>query len=337
MPEMTLKHLLFLILMTLAGNLFAQSANRPVSESRQSSGTSLALEIRNLERESARQGAAPVERHAALVRLARLRQLSGDIEGAARNWLEAAAAIPGVVDDNALLSCAYCLAAMGEWERASVALEPLVSKNTRARFLDISIKAIQSGDTSALAAIADTPAFAGMKHEILFLLWKISRAEAAEMWRQRLTAEFPQTPEGRLAITNDQLVMSPSPFWFLLGRLDSLPLSAEREQGTGNREQRTESREQRAETREQGTGTREQRPETRESPAAAPASARVQTGVFSREVNAQAQAANLRNAGFFPVIEQRGDRWAVTVPAGQDASRTINDLRAAGFDSFLIR
>ena len=77
-----------------------------------SQSVSLEAEIQNIERTIAGQGLSPALRHESLVRLARLRQLSGDIEGAARNWLEAAAAIPGRIDDDALLACAYCLAAM---------------------------------------------------------------------------------------------------------------------------------------------------------------------------------------------------------------------------------
>ena len=307
--------LFLLLLIITAGNIFAQSPNRNPAETRQVSGSSIKTEIQNIEREVSRQGASPVQRHAALVRLARLRQLSGDIEGAARNWLEAAGSIPGSVDDDALLACAYCLAAMGEWERAAVALEPLVSKNIRAFFLDTGIKAIQSADTSSLENAADNPAYSEIKHEILFLLWKISRNAPAEMWRRRLASEFPQTPEGRLAMKNEQTAMAPSPFWFFVSSFDSLP--------------------QLAESRELEPAVR--RIENREQTIVTQNSVRVQTGVFSQEANAQAQAANLRRAGFSPAIEQRGDRWAVTVPAGQDSSLTISDLKAAGFDSFLIR
>ena len=306
---------LLLILIITAGNIFAQSPSRNPSETKQVSGVSVTSEIQSIEREALRQGVSPAERHAALVRLARLRQLSGDIEGAAKNWLEAAGSIPGSVDDDALLACAYCLAAMGEWERAAIALEPLVSKNIRAFFLDTGIKAIQSADTSLLAGIADNPAFSEIKHEILFLLWKISRNASAEMWRQRLVSEFPHTPEGRLAMNNGQLAMAPSPFWFFVSSLDSIPLLAENPNLRFD-EQRTESREQSVVTQN---------------------SAKVQIGVFSQESNAQAQAASLRRAGFSPSIEQRGDRWAVTVPAGQDPNRTVGELKAAGFDSFLIK
>lgn len=273
-------------------------------------GASLEAEIQNSERAAARQGASPAERHEALVRLARLRQLSGDIEGAARTWLDAAGAIPGRVDDEALLNCAYCLAAMGEWDRAITALEPLLSRYPRARFLHISIQAIKSGDTSSLAVIADNPEYSEMRSEIFFVLWKLSTGANAERWRQRLVTEFPNSPEGRLAINDDQRnrishnreQLRTTPFWLFLGGLDSLPLLT--------------------------------------SEVTVTASARLQTGIFGREANAQAQAASLRNAGFAPTIEQRtvnnAPMWAVTVPAGSDQSRTVSQLRSAGFDAFLV-
>jgi hypothetical protein len=294
-----IRRVVFLAVMTAAVSaVFAQNS------------VSLEAEIQNIERAASRQGVSAVERHDALVRLARLRQLSGDIEGAAINWLEAAAAVPGTVDDDALLACAYCLAAMGEWERAGTALEPLLLKSRQAYFLDISIKAINSGDVSALSALAANPEYSQMKSQIIFMLWKTSRGSEAENWRRRLITEFPQSPEGRLASgeSSSAVTIRPSPFWFLINRQNSILTAAE------------------------------ERPS---APAPAPQppipQARLQTGVFSRQANAQTQMDNLRRAGFSPSLEQRGEMWAVTVPAGADANRTIRELKDAGFDSFPLR
>jgi len=330
-----IKRAILLVMMAVAGSLFAQA------------GVSLEAEIQNIEREAGRQGIGAQERHDALVRLARLRQLSGDIEGAARNWLEAAAAIPGKVDEDALLSCAYCLAAMGEWDRAAAVLAPLLSKLPRARFLIISINAIKTGNVSGLSAIADIGEYSGMKSEIYFVLWKISSAETAETWRRRLAAEFPQTPEGRLAAgTASAVIVKPSPFWFFLGGLDSLPL-LESEQAV---------------PRPPSPPAERPAPITTSPPAESPApvtvvppavsqppisqsatqtqqvqAARLQTGIYSRYDYAQVQMTRLRQAGFSPSIEQRGEMWAVTVPSGADQPRSIRELREAGFDSFPIR
>jgi tetratricopeptide (TPR) repeat protein len=323
---MLYKSFFLLILIITAVNLFAQG------------GTSLSAEIQNLERNVTRQGISAIDRHETLVRLAHLRQLSGDIEGAAKNWLEAASAIPGSVDDDALLACAFCLAAMGEWERAAAALEPLLSKNIKARFLNTAINSINTGNTSALEAMVNDPGYSQIKHQILFFLWKVKQNlnlrpdssvqnNSAERWRLQLISEFPQTPEGRLAAdqVSSSIVINPNPFWFFISGFDSLPLLAS----------------------EPSSRTQVVPPavnpvqETSAPQQAASAAARLQTGVFSRERNAQSQMTALRRAGFSPSIEQRTvnntTMWAVTVPSGPDANRTISDLRTAGFESFLIR
>jgi len=315
--------------------VFAQSGAQGV-------GVSLEVEIQNIERTITRQGIPPAERHEALVRLARLRQLSGDIEGAAKNWLEAATAIPGRIDDDALLSCAFCLAAMGEWDRAATAVEPLVTKMPRARFLDLSIKAIKSGDTTFLAAIVDHPNYYELKPEIIFVLWKVS-GSSGERWRQRLVAEFPQTPEGRLASgqSPSSIIVRPSPFWLFASGLDSLPLTGS---VTAGRPTQTAAA-------SPTTGAAQAAPAPQPQPTVQPqpvqpqpstsTTARLQTGIFSRQANAQAQVTKLKNAGFSPSIERRivnnSEMWAVTVPAGANQTQTVNALRAAGFESFLVR
>ncbi|MCL2230883.1 MAG: SPOR domain-containing protein [Treponema sp.] len=322
-------------------------------------GVSLEAEIQNIENTVNRQGISAADRHDALLRLARLKQLSGDIEGAARNWLEAATAIPGRVNEEALLSCAYCLAAMGEWDRAATALEPLVARHKRARFLDLGIRAVRSGDVTALSALADNPEYAEMKTEIYFILWKVSRAGSGENWRRRLASEFPQTPEGRLAAgESSTIIVRPSPFWLFANGLDSLPVTASIPS--------TQSIQPATQTAVQPTAqpaTQSVQPATQSvQPATQPAApvasqptaqsplapiqpaaqaARLQTGIYGREANAQAQMTNLRNAGFSPSMERRtvngNEMFAVTVPAGANQTQTMEALRTAGFESFPIR
>ena len=303
---------LFFLLTASASGVFAQA------------GVSLSAEIQNIERSITREGISAEERHAGLVRLARFRQLSGDIQGAAATWLEAARAIPGMIDTEALLAGAYCLAAIGEWENARIALAPLLPAFPRARFLDASINAIQTGDTMPLAVLAANPDFSSMKKEIYFMLWKLSSGESANVWRQQLLLEFPQSPEGRLAAGESvSTIVRPSPFWLLAGR-QSLTSAA---------------------------------PGVQASPAAAPQAiaqtsvspppvppanaVRLQAGVFSRQANAQSHMANLRQAGFTSSIEHRvvnnNEMWAVIVLAGADTNRTIRELRDAGFEAFPLR
>jgi len=301
-------------------------------------GFSLETEINNIERSITRQGVTAEERHVSFVKLAQLRRLSGDIEGAARNWLEAAAAIPGRVDDDALLNCAYCLAAMGEWERASAALLPLLSRYKRARFLNIVISSIHTGNIRELENLAGNPEYTDMKAETLFVLWKLTGAAS---WRLLLVNEFPNTPEGRLAAGANQInvsnvVISPTPFWFFLSGFDSPAFTAGgsifesvSQEGSSSTMQITSSQSA------AGTTTSTSGSVNTEG------SARLQTGIFSQQVNAQNQADRLRQAGFTPAIEQRvsgsGAMWAVTVPSGASENRTIQNLRAAGFESFPLR
>ena len=315
-----------------AENIFAQQT-----------GVQLSGEIQNLERQITSQGVSAAQRHAALVRLASLRQLSGDIEGAARNWLEAAAAKPGSVDDEALLSCAYCLAAMGEWERAAAVLVPLVSRYPRAHFLDVSIRAIQTGDHSALVSLAGSQEYAALRPQIFFILWKISQGASKENWKQRLVNEFPDTPESRLVREDSSakmpsVVIMPSPFWLFAGGLDSLLLIEETAglqppQVTSQASPVTAQTSQTAAAVTQSSSSQTSNTQT--------SSARLQTGLFSRHANALSQEASLRRAGFSPSIEARivnvNEMWAVTVPSGTDQTRTITQLRDAGFESFPVR
>jgi len=311
-------------------------------------GISLPAEIQNMEKAVNKQGIPPAQRHETLVRLAHLKQLSGDIEGAAKNWLEAAGAIPGKVDDNALLACASCLAAMGEWDRASTALEPIVTKIQRARFLDVSIKAIKTGDVQALAALAVNPQFSQMKSEIYFMLWKISKGQSAEGWRVKLIAEYPQSPEGLLAAgeQSQAITVRPSPFWFFASGLDSLPLSAETYKVAMPQNlapaqtaapQQTTAPTVSAPKPAAPAQTAAPKPATPAQTAIPPTGTKLQTGLYSRQDNADKQMEKLRTAGFTPFLEKRNENWAVIVPSGPDQGRTIRELRDAGFESFPVK
>jgi tetratricopeptide (TPR) repeat protein len=305
-------------------------------------GVSLEAEIKNMEKTVNKQGVTPAQKHETLIRLARLKQLSGDIEGAAKNWFEAAAAIPGNIDDDALLACAGCLAAMGEWDRASAALEPLVSKIQRARFLDTAIKAIQSGDELPLAALAANPQFTQMKSEIYFMLWKISKGQEAESWRGKLLAEYPQSPEGRLAAgdSSSAIVVRPSPFWFFASGMDSLPLMAETYTVKQNTAQKSTPAESAPVQKSAQVIVQTNPPPKTSAPAQAAipaAGTKLQTGKYSIQANADKQMDKLRLAGFTPFMEKRDEYWFVMVPAGAEQGRTISDLRKAGFDSFPVK
>ena len=309
---------LFAAVLILGQGLYAQSA-LPSGQ--------LGAEVQRLEHSLAQGSSA--DRHEALVRLARLLQLSGNFAGAATRWLEAAAANPQ--DDGALVAGAHCLAATGEWERALQVLRPLLSSGRQgqpvlqARYLDACLRARMSGNASGLADLAQDPEFSSLHPLIYYTLWQItaenpgvSPAGSAESWRGRLISEFPSSPEARAADTGragTSVSIVQSPLWLLFPGTGSSPAVS-------------------------GTVPASQNAPSAATPGAA-ASAVLQTGLFGREANARGQAEALRRAGFSATVTRRmvnnAERWAVTVPAGQNATRTMDELKRAGFDSFPVR
>ena len=302
----------------------AQSAAPP--------GLPVGTEMESLEKKLGRADLSGAERHEALIRLARLRQLSGDVEGAARSWLEAAAALSGAEADEragrALVTGAACLAAIGEWDEAAAALAPLLASGQqgpallRARYVNACLAAWKSGDASALSALADDPGSAPLKSAIYYTLWKTavdsSGPAGAENWKVRLLAEFPRSPEGRIATAESEgasplVSAQPSPFWLLFPGRGGFSV---------------------------------------ETPSAVPAAAlpavpppasesairQLQTGLYRGEANARAQIDRLKDAGFSASLLRRqvngAEYWAVTVPAGRDMTRTMLELKNAGFESF---
>ena len=305
----------------------------------------LGAEIQSLEQKLSQTGISAAERHDALVRLARLRQLSGDIAGAAVNWLDAAAAGPG--DINALVTGAYCLAAIGEWETAASTLRPLLAAGGRepavlqARYLDACLRTWMNTDASGLTVLAADPEFAPLHPIIYYTLWRsIAKnpgigAGGAELWKSRLLAEFPQSPEARVAAsetagTAPVISAVQSPVWLLMP-------------GTSGSAMPVKSPSQNA------APVKPIAPNTPVMPAvtaAAPAAGNtssvvLQTGVFGKEANARAQAEALRKAGFTAVVSRKqvngAEHWAVTVQPGPDSNKTIQELKKAGFDSFPVK
>jgi cell division septation protein DedD len=318
----------------------------------------LGVEIQSLEQRLLA-GISTAERHRVLVRLANLRQVSGNIATAAANWLEAAAVNPD--DESALINGAYCLIAIGEWEKAALALRPLLVSGKRglsmlkAWYLDACLRAWSSsgnGDASALVALAGNPEFLPLRPLIYYTLWRtitgnpdVRGAGSAEQWKTRLLAEFPKSPEARVvntekAETSFSFSAVQSPLWlFLPGTTGSVftepVVSVEPVRP--------------AAPPVTPSATPPVAPSVTPPVAPPPAAAvpptvaggLLQTGLFSREANANAHSEALRKAGFSATISRKQvngvDHWAVTVPAGQDSKKTAQDLKNAGFDSFPIK
>jgi len=293
-------------------------------------------EILNLEQKLANPIISAYDRYEALTRLARLKQLSGNISGAASNWLDAAAINPN--DDNALIAGAYCLTAIGEWEKAYAAIQPIITSTKRdpailqALYLDAYLKTWSYLNASSLAALAADPLFASLRPMIYYTLWQIltrnpniAGAGSADTWKTRLIAEYPGSPEALIAGSkNGGIAVSAvqSPLWLLF---PGAPVSGRAEPAKPS-----------------GTDTVASVPQASVPNAPSKASVPVlQTGLFSREENARSQAESLRKAGFTATVSKKlvngAERWTVTVPAGQNTNKTIQDLKKAGFDSFPVK
>jgi len=301
----------------------------------------------------------PAERHDALVRLAQLRQLSGNIAIAAVNWLEAAAADPS--DDAALVSGAFCLAAVGEWEKAAAVLRPLLVSGRQglptlqARYLDASLMAWTAQDASTLAVLAGDPEFAILRPMIYYTLWQtitrnpnVRGGAGAELWKSRLLAEFPQSPEARAADPeknkNSPVISAvQSPLWLLFpGAVGSVSPPPQPPKPAAPSEPPKS-----AASAEPLGPTIAPIPAKPTAPAAVgnttgkPATVVLQTGLFSKEANAHAQSDALRKAGFTATISRKlvngTEYWVVTVPAGENTNKTIQELKKAGFESYPVK
>jgi cell division septation protein DedD len=291
--------------------------------------TSLDAELRNLEEKVRLEssGSAGAED---LKRLAGLRELSGDMEGAAASWELAAG---GGRDNQALLRGAACFMALGDWERADAAIKGVLlgggEERLQAHFLRAQMEGLRSGgtDTAALLSLLEDPAYGDYRPRIYFSLWKFSGQES---WQRKLAGEFPRSPEGRLAAGTGTgavaVTAEPSPMWLLFA---AAPPAARRPAG----QPAASSTAPRPPAPPQPASSSPARPP-------APGETLLQAGLFSREANAQALLEKLRAAGFPALAERQsragGNYTAVYIRPGPDINQSIRDLKAAGFDSFPV-
>jgi hypothetical protein len=291
---------------------------------------SLGAEIQRIEKTLEGPGLSGAGRRDALTRLARLQELSGDMETAARRWGEAAAAEPGTPDDLSLIRGAWCLAAMGEWERAGAAVKAVLLAGRpgpallKARYLGALIEALESANFSALRSLAGSPGLETIRPPVYYALWRLlGPAGEGVPWKNRLLAEFPRSPEGRIAAAEDGadgIEAATSPLWLLFPGRAAVTLSES-----------------------PGMSRIEPAAPVPAAPPPAPSSADrvlLQTGLFGSEANAEKQADQLRGAGFFPLITRRTVRdaeyWAVGIAPGQNTNQMIRRLKDAGFESFPV-
>lgn len=323
---------LLLIMTALGMPLTAQSAG----------GAGLVTEIQNIERTVNRPGVSGTERHEALIRLARIQRLAGNWEAAARAWIEAALTEPDKQDYTAFLEGAQSLMALGEYDQARASVNAVLANGTdrelliRARYIAALLEAFSGGRFGDLAKLLEESDYREYRPALYYTLWRISGDPA---YRTRLLAEYPASPEGRIAAEDsDSIGPAPSALWFLFPGRESVtlgpPVPAEAltvipapSSGSLLPPVTTELPEL--------TGAKAASPA---APLAGPSA--LQTGLFSREENAHATVQRLNAAGFSATTSRRRvngvDYWVVSVPPGPDSQQTIMRLKDAGFEAFPV-
>jgi tetratricopeptide (TPR) repeat protein len=302
----------------------------------------LTAEIWNLERSLETTLSGP-ERREAYTRLARLQRLSGNVDAAARAWREAALADPENRDDRCFLESSLCYLALGEFDAATDALRGVLAGESDgaayrdARYVGAQIEVFRSGNAAPLYALLPEPEYAAYRPAIYYAFWRLFGDEA---YRTQILTEFPDSPEARIlqseasaalavpapvAVNAGSTVVSAraGPLWFLYPGRGNIAI--------GNPVSVQAS------------------PRQYELSPVAPASApetgshgprALQTGLFSREENAQAAVARLAAKGFAATISQKPVNgvvyWAVSVAPGEDSNQTIMHLKDAGFESFPV-
>jgi len=217
------------------------------------------------------------------------------------------------------------------------------------------------------AAIADSaPGGQGSpraewRREARFILWLCAGEKGKKQAASTLASEFPGSPEALIAAGSASA--PPLPHWYL-GALAPDRLRGPSSKGvpSGDSPQRlppTSESPSRAAAGSPGsaapseveaspTGPDSSGPPPQAAPPTPAASKgkRLQVGYFSREDNAQALKDELSAKGFAPSIEVRfrsasasssqEKRWIVVVDPGKDISTTLQKLKDAGYESYVI-
>ncbi|MDR0550458.1 MAG: hypothetical protein LBG72_00400 [Spirochaetaceae bacterium] len=306
----------FMLFSFCAGSIFAQSGVPQASAVAAVQPVRLDSELNSIRAVLAKEKITGKERHDALVRLARVQMLTGDIEGAAATWEQAAYAENGKRDDSALLENTACLMAMGEWDKAdaNIKLVLLTGRDDRksyikAKFLGAQIEAFRGSNPVIIGSYLDDSDFAQERAMIFYTLWKIT---GAEEYKNRLVIEYPESPETKALLVDAGLITGvsifPGAMWLLPASPHPLTVS-----------------------------NVIQSPQFTLETAMPPA---IQTGLFTARDNALAQQSALSEKGFSAAVSVRQangyDYWAVTVPAGSDLNQTIIKLKTAGYETLPV-
>jgi hypothetical protein len=242
-----------------------------------------------------------VEKRPHLVRIAKLYQLSGNIEGAANAWQSAALA--GKRDDGCLMEAAFCFAAIGAFDKANANARIVLLAGgdhfaAKARFLMAEIEAFNRGDVAPIVALLADPVFEAYKSVVYYTVWKLTGDNA---YKTLLLSEYPTSLEALVCQGTKAVSAFPSPLWILPANKGD----------TFNRQ---------------------------EKPAESLA---LQTGLFSEKANAEALAEKIKQAGFsaksMPKTRNNKHYWAVIVSVDDNINAAISRLKALGFEAFPVK
>jgi tetratricopeptide (TPR) repeat protein len=294
------------------------------------------------------------ERRDSYIQLARMLSLSGDIEGAASAWENAAYADPKSRDDPALLESAACYVSMGEWEKADAIVKLLLltvrgDKNISKRtiYLNGQIEAFHYGNTAALELIADDKEYTGFSPAIYYTLWQVSDLE---QYKAKLLNRFPNSPEAYSIMSGGgalRVSALPSAGWLLFPGREKFNAGPAKFVPPVQPPVKTDSRPT------QDPAAPRSNYSTPPVQAAAGAelsqnsltdgrhgSRVLQAGLYRNRVNANLQLNRLKAAGFNAGISSRtvsGEAyWTVSISIPSDSTQkdTIQRLKEHGFDAF---
>ena len=313
--------------------LFPQNSSPGMGEA-----VSLGSEISRLEMLAQSSGSSAqgpsIERYRSFLNLVQLYRLSGNTDAALKCVEEALMVFPG--DGRLLNEQGRLLISVGEYERAVPVINTLLLFGhdheffLQGRYLGALLEAFGKGNVQPLAGLAEENTFSLYRGQIYYSLWILTGLPS---WKTRLSAEYPLSPEAKIA--SGDLSSAPTPLWLLFPGRNNVSLSGASVQNPSIQNPSIQS-----------TSGSSPPPIQTGNLQASPASSvklpvRVlQTGLFSSEENAAAMVERLMKAGFESGIYRRQvngkDFWAAGVSFGADMNATILKLKNAGFESFPV-
>lgn len=250
--------------------------------------------------------------------LARLQLQSGDYQGAAASYSEAAFSVPASRDEDALLRASLCYLYVGEFDRASSTVKNLLltSRNSqvieRAQLIGAVIDAFrgESGALQNLELMLQDPARGAQKPALLYILYHLTGKEA---YVQGLKKEWGNSAEAAL-LEGPSATLKLSPLW-LIGTLEPQPSQVQ------NLAAEPKEMQQKKDIAPQEEIL-------------------LQLGLFNQQGNAQQMASRLQEKGFKAEIRKRtvngSEYWAVTVIGGVNYNQKLMELKNAGFEAFPV-